>query len=613
MIDNRPVYNYFNGGTFWETLPIDLNDVERIEVIRGASSALYGPNAAAGVVNIITKTLNKEGVNILSNAQLGTHSTMIANSSIGYKKDKFNINISGNYQTRNREENYYYDWSQDKKVIADSIKSYYPGGVLTDLKGKPNAKERYPNTSLALNKVGYNLFLNYDINKDKNRLVSISMGGQKSIAQKAFAETIATPLTTMESSSNYINGNIKYGNFNFLLADQFGEQNVVKGSNSYSTNFNTLDAVAEYDIKIKKVTIKPGINFRNATYDDSEYTRDIPLSGFINGNKSLTNIAGSLRLELKPIENLKLIAALRTDKYNYPEKTYNSYQFCGNYKLTQNNILRATYSRAYRGPTMYDTYNSQKIYVGNFEAAPGMILSRFAVLDGNKNIELQKIDLIEIGYRSKLNDNFHLDADAFYQTSQDFSQPIGSTNDINPNNPSEVLIKQSIDNIPLSVAQLGITISANLIINKLQFKPFITFQKTELYKVSRYRDGKEAEPIKNIYNTYDTTNLATPTAFGGFYLNYQINKKFNANITSYFYSEQYYNNLFSNFDQDYKKNNGIVHINGKCIVNAKFSYKPIDTIEMFINVKNALNQKSYEYVNTDITGFNILIGASFNY
>ncbi len=30
MIDNRPVYNYFNGGTFWETFPIELIDVEKI-------------------------------------------------------------------------------------------------------------------------------------------------------------------------------------------------------------------------------------------------------------------------------------------------------------------------------------------------------------------------------------------------------------------------------------------------------------------------------------------------------------------------------------------------------------------------------------------------------
>ena len=54
LIDDRPVFDYFNGGTFWEQLPITIEEVERIEVIRGPSSALYGPNAVCGVVHIIT-------------------------------------------------------------------------------------------------------------------------------------------------------------------------------------------------------------------------------------------------------------------------------------------------------------------------------------------------------------------------------------------------------------------------------------------------------------------------------------------------------------------------------------------------------------------------------
>src|SRR5438105_13784916 len=40
MIDNRPIYSYFKGGTFWETFPIDINDVEKIEVVRGPAAAL---------------------------------------------------------------------------------------------------------------------------------------------------------------------------------------------------------------------------------------------------------------------------------------------------------------------------------------------------------------------------------------------------------------------------------------------------------------------------------------------------------------------------------------------------------------------------------------------
>ena len=48
MINNRPVYNYLQGGTFWESLPIDLNDVDKIEVIRGPSSTLTDQTRCPG-------------------------------------------------------------------------------------------------------------------------------------------------------------------------------------------------------------------------------------------------------------------------------------------------------------------------------------------------------------------------------------------------------------------------------------------------------------------------------------------------------------------------------------------------------------------------------------
>jgi len=55
MIDNRPIYNNAFGFTEWDFLPISLNDIARIEVIRGPGSCLYGANAFAGVINIITR------------------------------------------------------------------------------------------------------------------------------------------------------------------------------------------------------------------------------------------------------------------------------------------------------------------------------------------------------------------------------------------------------------------------------------------------------------------------------------------------------------------------------------------------------------------------------
>jgi len=53
LIDGRKINEGDLSGTDWTLLP--LNEVERIEVIRGGSSVLYGDNATSGVINIITK------------------------------------------------------------------------------------------------------------------------------------------------------------------------------------------------------------------------------------------------------------------------------------------------------------------------------------------------------------------------------------------------------------------------------------------------------------------------------------------------------------------------------------------------------------------------------
>ncbi len=55
MIDGRTVYSPLVSGVFWEDLDVVLEDIERIEVIRGPGAALWGTNAVNGVINIITK------------------------------------------------------------------------------------------------------------------------------------------------------------------------------------------------------------------------------------------------------------------------------------------------------------------------------------------------------------------------------------------------------------------------------------------------------------------------------------------------------------------------------------------------------------------------------
>ena len=55
LIDGRSQYSpLFQGGVNWNILPVALEDIARIEVVRGSNSAAYGSNAFMGVVNIVT-------------------------------------------------------------------------------------------------------------------------------------------------------------------------------------------------------------------------------------------------------------------------------------------------------------------------------------------------------------------------------------------------------------------------------------------------------------------------------------------------------------------------------------------------------------------------------
>ena len=99
LIDGVQI-NELNSGGFYGGGQYNLSNVERIEIVYGPASALYGTNAVSGIINIITKKPQEyEGPQL--SARIGSFNTLQTNLSYGYwdAEKQLGCRISGSYQT----------------------------------------------------------------------------------------------------------------------------------------------------------------------------------------------------------------------------------------------------------------------------------------------------------------------------------------------------------------------------------------------------------------------------------------------------------------------------------------------------------------------------------
>jgi len=93
LIDGVPVVGRLDGAI--DVSQINMQNVERIEVVEGALSNIYGSNAAGGVINVITKKSQIDEWKVRMNTQVESIGQQTYGTSLGYHKGKFSANVEG--------------------------------------------------------------------------------------------------------------------------------------------------------------------------------------------------------------------------------------------------------------------------------------------------------------------------------------------------------------------------------------------------------------------------------------------------------------------------------------------------------------------------------------
>lgn len=132
MIDGMPTWAGFYGHANPDTYSV--NGVEKVEVVKGPSSLLYGSGAMGGSVNIITKKQNTEGFTGKARAMFGSYYTSKFNLMTGFKKDKFSAVLSGQLDRSNNNRPNSAFWLANEYIqMQYAISSHWNIGTTVDM------------------------------------------------------------------------------------------------------------------------------------------------------------------------------------------------------------------------------------------------------------------------------------------------------------------------------------------------------------------------------------------------------------------------------------------------------------------------------------------------
>eukprot|EP01029_Cantina_marsupialis_P008839 TRINITY_DN2071_c0_g5_i2.p1 TRINITY_DN2071_c0_g5~~TRINITY_DN2071_c0_g5_i2.p1 ORF type:complete len:782 (+),score=66.07 TRINITY_DN2071_c0_g5_i2:1164-3509(+) len=344
LINGRPIFSPLTGLYGMEQIPSNM--VERIEVVRGGGSALYGSSAIGGTVNVITKIPGKPSYDfgITTQSIDGKESDVIMNGNISVLNQKRNAGASIYVNRRTRSaydangDNYselpelknnsfganlFYKPGDNQKIELSftSLHEYRYGGEMVD-KPAHLAKQSEERThDVLMGGVDYQI----NFNDDNSSFIAYAAGQyterdhytgiypdepvdiQKHLENPPYGDT---ENTTLQAGTQ----------INHRLNDFLGGKNVITLGTEYIYD-DVFDTIPAYEYVTDQVT---------------------------------KNFGGFFQSDWEVRKNLNLLAGVRVDKHNLVDKAIFSPRLSLLYKYQRNTQLRLTWGTGFRAPQAFD-------------------------------------------------------------------------------------------------------------------------------------------------------------------------------------------------------------------------------------------------------------------
>ena len=340
LIDGVPVGDPSQISNSFDLNSIAVGQIERIEILKGAQSTLWGSDAVAGVINIITKKGGKNKISPTAMLTYGSYTTLRGNAGINGTIDKFSYNVGYNF-TSSKGLSSAYDSTGTKNFDDDK---FTQNNVQANLGYKIN--DRFAVKGLYS-------FAKYKANvdagafkDDKDNVVD----NKNTISNLAFSYTVAK--LQLHLSQTFVKAERVYTDDSASVG---GFAKYSKGN--YNGNSNITELYGNILLH-KKLSLVSGVQYlsQKTSQDYLSISSFGPYKTALGDSAKANNFSLYNSLLLTDVKGFNLEAGFRYNNHSIYGGNA-TYTFNPSYNIDENTRVFVNISSAYKIPSLYQLYS----------------------------------------------------------------------------------------------------------------------------------------------------------------------------------------------------------------------------------------------------------------